>query len=81
MEPEILETLDTTNPISTRKLLDACGVRDTKAIGSISDTALAFIQLLEKMQAAGHIRLIEHRGWIKRRGHTDAQGKLETKSE
>ena len=41
------------------------GTGFTKTIGSISDDAFDFIKLLEKMQAAEHIRLIEHRGWIK----------------
>ena len=65
MEAEILDTLDTMRPMTTRKLMTACGVRDTKTIGSISDDAFDFIKLLEKMQAAGHIRLIERQGFIK----------------
>ena len=51
--------------LPTRKLMDACGVRDTKTTGSISDDAFDFVNLLGKMQDAGHIRLIESQGWIK----------------
>lgn len=65
MEAEILEKLDTTSPMATRKFIEACGVKDSKRVGHISDDAFDFIQLLEKMQAAGHIRLIERQGWIK----------------
>ena len=65
MEAKILDALHTTKPMATRKLMEAIGVRDTKTIGSISDAAFDFIQLLEKMHAAGYIRLIERQGWIK----------------
>ena len=65
MEAEILNTLDTTRPMPTRKLMTACGVRDTKTIGSISETAFDFIQLLDQMRTEGHIRLVETRGWVR----------------
>ena len=65
MEAEILDSLDTTKPMTTRKLMTACGVRDTKTIGSISDAAFDFIQLLDQLRTAGHIRLVETRGWIR----------------
>ena len=66
MESTILNTLDTTSPMATRKLMTACGVRDTKTIGSMSDDAFDFIQLLDQLRTAGHIRLVETRGWIRR---------------
>ena len=65
MEQQILDALNTTRPMPTRKLMDACGVRDTKRVGQISDDAFDFIQLLEKMHAAGYIRLVETQGWVK----------------
>ena len=65
MEQQILDALNTTRPVPTRKLMDALGVRDSRRVGHISDDAFDFIQLLEKMHAAGHITLIERQGWLK----------------
>ena len=65
MEQQILDNLHTYKPVSTRKLMTACGVQDSRRVGHISDEAFDFVQLLEKMQASGHIRLIEGQGWIK----------------
>ena len=65
MEAKILDKLHNRKPMPKRKLMTACGVRDTKRVGHISYEAFDFVQLLEKMQGVGHLILTEGQGWIK----------------
>ena len=65
MEAKILDALSPHNPMATRKLMTACGVKDTKRVGTISDDAFDFVTLLGKLESSGEIRHASSMGWIK----------------